>query len=192
MRRLIKRFAVGGAAVAAASGAMVATGATPSYALATCPSGHICFYHDYSYLGNGNYTAAGTMSDQTNALQGHPSVQQVEWTNKKIPASVNGKIGNFKNSHYTNGQGLNDSVSLVVNNSGDCLAVWPDANFESINGIAQTGNFGVEFAPHTSKAMAGATLGLLNDRLSSAVTIPGNTAACLQASSKSNHYMTLG
>jgi hypothetical protein len=184
VRITIKRLALGAAALTAASSVAFATG-TPSYAsatLATCPNGHICFYKDFNYLGNGQYTPAGTMSDQTATLFKGATTFVGNWHHGEIETiPTYGKISNMQNSHYTNGEGLNDSISLVVNNSNECLAMFPDANFLVENNI-YNGNNGTtitEFAPHTSKAMAGNVLGRNNDGYSSAATVPRGDSRCV-------------
>jgi hypothetical protein len=176
VRRLMKRLTVGAASVVIASTAMVLTGATPSFALATCPGGHICLYHDYTYLGNGEYTAAGTMSDQTSTLtQNSQRLPAAYFGPDTIAINVLGRISNFNNSHYTNGSGLNDTVSLVVNNTNNCLVMWPDADFNSLHGGNQQG---IIFGPQTAKAMAGGTLSAYNDVFSSAAVINRSDPHC--------------
>ncbi|XVU22634.1 peptidase inhibitor family I36 protein [Actinoplanes sp. CA-054009] len=97
----MKAFTWAAAALLSAAAGLVGTVA-PAQAAATCPQGHICFFQNTSFT--------GSMSDQTNPL---------------IYGSQ--KIDVFWNSHYTNGQNINDSISSVVNNTGSCIQL--NANF---------------------------------------------------------------
>jgi hypothetical protein len=143
------------AAVIVGAGAAIALASTPALAAATCPQGHICFFE------NTNFT--GSMSDQTNAL-----------------IYGKGKIDVFWNSHYTNGDNLNDTVSSVVNNTQSCIGL--NANFYQQEGRwygedpkADTGY--IDIGPQTSVSFDGDARGRFNDLMSSTETNQCNVPA---------------
>lgn len=80
--------------------------AQPAEAAAACPSGAVCFYQDY----NGR----GSISVQPRLVSGSH------------------QIADFRNSHYINGQNLNDSASSIINNSGRTLCLFANVNFDKI------------------------------------------------------------
>jgi len=171
VRNLTKRLAAAAASLIAATTGAVAVGAAPSYALASCPDKHVCFFKDFRFDGDKSYFPAGTMSDQTNALfkSGGALIPRVETDDAVISnVGVWGKISDFRNSHYTNGDSLQDSASLVVNNSDVCLVLYRDVNFVASDSLSYSV---ISFGPHTSRAMAGAVLGNDNDKFSSAFTV---------------------
>nr|WP_296069729.1 hypothetical protein [uncultured Actinoplanes sp.] len=171
MRNLTKRLAATAASIVAATAGAVAVGASPSYALATCPDKHVCFFKDFHYNGNNTYSPAGTMSDQTNALfkPGGALISKVETDDGNINnVGVWGKISDFRNSRYTNGDKLQDSVSFVVNNSDVCLVLYRDVNFVASNSLSYSV---ISFGPHTTRALAGAKLGNDDNEFSSAFTV---------------------
>src|SRR4051794_16813580 len=81
---------------------------------------------------------------------------------------VSGKSSDFRNSHYTNGDSLQDSASFVVNNSDVCLVLHRDVNFVASDSLSYSVT---SFGPHTTRALAGAVLGNDNDKFSSAFTL---------------------
>jgi hypothetical protein len=164
MGRLKRKLALAAASMIAVTGGVAAVAESPAYALATCPQFHVCFYEDFKD-NNGNPSPAGTMSDQTEALTRHPQQVRYDDSSGQEDMWTAGKISNFKNSHYTNGDGLNDSVSFIVNNTGSCLWMWGDSDFQIPNMHAHEGVF---FGPHTGKAMVGSALGDENNKFSSA------------------------
>jgi hypothetical protein len=172
MRRTNRIAATVVGAVLAAGAALVGAGSTPAWALAVCPTDHVCFYQDFHDNG-GTLSFAGTMSDQNNALIDHPTTVFAAWTDANVGAD--GKISDFRNSHYTNGDGLNDSVSSIANNSNHCLFLLGDINFDIAINHAQEG---VEMGPHSALALVGATFGDANDRLSSAYTVVPGSSSC--------------
>jgi hypothetical protein len=176
------------AAIAATTGVLATGVTTPTYALASCPSGHVCFYHDFND-NNGHPLPAGTMSDQTASFLGRPTQVEAEWflggagaVEGSRTLSVSGFISDFHNRHYPNTPAgtLNDSISYVVNNSDNCLVMYGNGQLD----IAENHlNEGVAFGPHTQKAMVGANLGDDNDKFSSGaafrvdISNPGCAAA---------------
>jgi len=184
---MLKRFTTAAVSLVAATVGAVAVGAAPSYALASCPDNHICFYKDFHYLGNGKYSPAGTMSDQTAALTTHPTSVKALYDNVfHSGVFAWGKISDFRNSHYTDGESLEDSVSFVVNNTGWCLDVYTAPDFHTKDSTKHYQ--GVSFGPDTSRAMAGANLGPNNDDWSSAFVTPRGSTFCLPAS---GNYLAL-
>ena len=103
-RRTLGRVAV--AIAVALVGVGIGASTTPASAAAVCARGHICFYQNPWYR--------GSMSDQTNTL-----------------IFGSGKIGDFRNKRYFNGANLNDSISSVVNNTSQCIALYSDIDFQS-------------------------------------------------------------
>ncbi|MFB7600908.1 peptidase inhibitor family I36 protein [Streptomyces sp. NPDC056160] len=116
----------------------IATG-TPASAAASCSG--VCFYEGYWY--------SGQKSDQTKTL-----------------VSGSGQIQRFTNSHYQNGANINDSVSSVVNNTGYCLKLYYDFDFQH-NVQGSDSKRGMIIGKYTSVVLDGNTDSAFNDRFSS-------------------------
>lgn len=137
-----------GAAVLAGVG--VATNAAPASAAATCPSGHICFFHDEDYR--------GSMSDRTAQLTGHYRAD-----------GNDGTISDFRQYGYFNPSAgsLNDSISSIVNNSGSCLSLWGNVGFQVPGGHS---NEVIVLSPYTRFNARDYESWYVNDKFSSAAT----------------------
>ena len=169
-----KRIAAGVVGVIAA----IATGlGTPAQALATCPDNHVCFYQEFREE-NGLLFPAGTMSDQTAWLINKPRTIRIPISAHGSAVDLidtDGAISNFENSRYTNGSGLNDSISVVVNNSNRCLFMFGNKDWLRPDGHPREA---VQFGPHTARVLVGDNLGDSHDRLSSAFTVPPGHQRC--------------
>lgn len=176
--------AAGLLALAAVVNVISSAPASAAPALADCLDNHICFYESFHDDGTGNLSLAGSQSDQSSALIDHQQTISVPWeegvggpTVGTTPpqAGADGKIADFHNSHYTNGDSLNDSVSSIVNNSNHCLFMFGDSSFIIPPGHDKEG---IEMGPHSTLFLVGATFGDVNDKLSSAYTIAPGNAQC--------------
>ncbi|NMO55157.1 hypothetical protein HH310_28720 [Actinoplanes sp. TBRC 11911] len=194
MRTLIKRLSVMAASVVAATAAMVASGVNaPASAAgpAPCPINHVCFY-EYFHDNNGNPQRAGSMSDQTSQLMGHPKTitanvdQAFEYGTGSVQLDVFGSITDFsKNSHFTNGHLIDDKVSFVDNETDQCLMMWGNPGFQIPDGHLSEA---VLFGPHTAKAMVGYNLGRDDNKFSSAAVTKQTAPSRCDAYASSGNY----
>jgi hypothetical protein len=158
-RRLAGFFVTVGAGTSLLATTGSAHAATDNTAVYTCQIGELCMYKD---------VFAGTVSVQQSLING-------------------GSIRDFRNSHFTDGEGLNDQVSSIINNTNNCYTFYPDINFGASNFTfyfdagTSRGEFhqGLELIvqPHSYYSLGGRDpfnvdnrADVLNDKLSSAKT----------------------
>ena len=166
----------------------VTTVATTTQASAVDPNcTGVCFWDAYTNDGSNSdrpYHPAGSRADETKPLTQFGSKPQ------NIPVAgirgvdIKGKISYFANSHYANGKSLNDTVSYLSNNTGDCLMVFDDRNYGA--GLARVA---IIFGPHSNFALANSLVGA-NNKISSAVLIPRNAPTCIIRDEQS-HFSVL-
>lgn len=103
-----RRSILTGAAAAMTVVGALAVAPGPAQAAYTCGQQQVCFYKDYN--------ATGTASVQARL-------------NRSSGTAFVGYIKDFRNSHYTNGETLQDSISSIVNNSDDDMLLYDEGNF---------------------------------------------------------------
>jgi hypothetical protein len=143
--------------------------AQPAMAVATCPDQHLCFYHDFIEHAPGDWDYAGTMSDQTTSVI--KTDRLIFADNKWI--WTKGAISDFNNSHYTNGQVLDESVSAIANNTDNCVYLFDHTNWGPGQDVP-----GIQLGAHSGTVLVGGNLGPHNDQLSSAFSVAPNDSHC--------------
>lgn len=106
-KRLALRATIGAAVLAA--GSLLFTPA--AQAAANCPYNYICFYQNPDYHGSASIQARLS----------------------PVNSGYVGEIDNFQNSHYTDGENLNDSVSSVLNYTDKWSILCQNADFGDPN-----------------------------------------------------------
>lgn len=130
--RVSKAWAAGGVALAVVTAGLLGA-PTAAEAAYVCPDGKVCLYEDH------NATGSVAVEPRLNFETGYD------------------QINNLANSHYTNGDSANNSISSLVNDTGFGLTLCTDIN---LGGICYTFSSQAHLVQDIQ--------GLLNDTASSA------------------------